>query len=85
MEVTMITALFVVVLIWGIFIYIIGMKRDRKILNRYLANKHKMRVRWRRLAAAREAPDFPAKEKDGKEQKAIAGWLPKETVDVETD
>ena len=55
MELMIITALFSVALIWGIFIYITGMKKDRKILNDYLANKHKKSVRLKKSASVGKA------------------------------
>ena len=52
---TIIMALFAVVLIWGILIYVTNIRRDRKILNKYLANKHKMKNRLNRSALASKA------------------------------
>jgi hypothetical protein len=55
MALTTILALFVVALIWGILIYVTDIRRDRKILNKYLANKHKMKNRLKRSALASKA------------------------------
>jgi hypothetical protein len=55
MELTIIMALFAVALIWGILIYVTDIRKDQKILNKYLANKHKMKNRLKRSALASKA------------------------------
>ncbi len=55
MELMIITALFVIALIWGIFFYITGIRKDRKILNKYLANKHKQINRLKSSTNLRKA------------------------------
>ncbi len=56
MELMITIALFAIALIWGIFIYITGIRKDRKILNDYLANKHKRNMRLKKSASAVETP-----------------------------
>ncbi len=56
MELTIIMVLFAVALIWAVFIYIMGIKKDPKILNDYLANKHKKNTRLKRSVSTRKEP-----------------------------
>ena len=56
MELLMITALFAIAFIWAVFIYITGIKKDRKILNDYLTNKHKRNIWLKRSVITRKEP-----------------------------
>lgn len=62
MELTIIVALFTVILVWGIFIFITDSRKDRKILDKYLANKHKLKTGLKRSALPGKAAASLTKE-----------------------
>lgn len=55
--VTIIMGTFAVAVVWAVFFYIIGLRKDRKILDDYITGKHqdKRKRRFKR-AAVRQAP-----------------------------
>ena len=54
--ITMILGAFAIVVIWGAFFYITGIRRDRKILDNYIAGKHKRKRKVKKEAAAPQVP-----------------------------
>lgn len=50
--ITMITAGFAISVVWATFFYITGIRKDRKILDDYIADKHKRNYRFKKRASA---------------------------------
>lgn len=54
--ITIITAAFAIAVVWAVFFYVTGIRRDRKIMDEYIAKKHGSKVRFKKPASSRQAP-----------------------------
>ncbi len=67
----MIAAAIVISVIWAAFIYIIEIRKDRKIMDDYIIEKHKRKARSKKLSSRGKTPILTIKEANVTTQKPV--------------